>query len=52
MDLFIALLTFGCCLFWALEYGILVGVGVQLLIILYNTARPKVNIERLQVSLP
>ena len=45
IDLIPAFTTFFCCLFWALEYGILVGVGVQIVFILYNAARPSVVIE-------
>lgn len=37
--------TFITCLFWKLEYGILVGVTINLSIYLYGTARPKVNIN-------
>ncbi|XP_045127808.1 sodium-independent sulfate anion transporter-like isoform X7 [Portunus trituberculatus] len=37
--------TFFTCLFWKLEYGILVGVGINLAILLYGIARPKVNIS-------
>ncbi len=44
-DLFCFAVSFICCLFWALEFGILIGVGVQVFFILYNTARPKVNVE-------
>ena len=45
LDLIPAFATFICCLFWALEYGILVGVGIQVLLILYHAARPNINIE-------
>ncbi|KAK3877558.1 hypothetical protein Pcinc_017744 [Petrolisthes cinctipes] len=37
--------TFLTCLFWKLEYGILVGVGINLGILLYNSARPKINVD-------
>ena len=40
-----AFATFFCCLFWALEYGILVGVGVQIVFVLYKVARPKVKVD-------
>ena len=40
-----AFATFACCLFWALEYGILVGVGIQVMIILYQTARPSIHVD-------
>ncbi|KAG0712732.1 Sodium-independent sulfate anion transporter [Chionoecetes opilio] len=36
--------TFLTCLFWKLEYGILIGVGINLAILLYGVARPKVNV--------
>jgi solute carrier family 26 (sodium-independent sulfate anion transporter), member 11 len=41
--------TFLACLLWNLAYGILVGVGVQLVFILYSIARPKVQIEEKKV---
>ena len=44
-DLIPAFATFFCCLFWALEWGILVGVGIQVLLILYHVARPGVNVD-------
>lgn len=37
--------TFFTCLFWKLEFGILVGVGINLLILLYGIARPKVSVS-------
>ncbi|TRY69381.1 hypothetical protein TCAL_07206 [Tigriopus californicus] len=51
-DLFCALVTFLCCLFWALEYGILVGVAIQILIVLYNTARPALTVEHCTLDGP
>jgi len=45
IDLIPAFATFFCCLFWALEWGILVGVGIQILLILYHIARPSVNVD-------
>jgi len=50
VDLIPAFATFFCCLFWALEYGILVGVVVQIIFILYNSARPSVRVEIQQLS--
>ena len=44
-DLIPAFATFFCCLFWALEWGILVGVGIQIVLILYHVARPGVNVD-------
>ena len=49
LDLIPAFVTFFCCLFWALEFGILVGVGIQVFFILYNSARPSIVIETQQV---
>lgn len=37
--------TFFVCLFWKLEFGILVGVGISLLILLYSMAQPKVAVS-------
>ena len=37
--------SFMCCLFWALEYGILAGAFVQILFILYQAARPKMTVQ-------
>lgn len=41
--------TFIACLVLALEIGILIGVGINLLFILYHAARPKISVEKLQV---
>lgn len=49
-DLVPAFATFFCCLFWALEYGILVGVGVQILFVLYHIARPSVHVDVRQLD--
>lgn len=43
------LVTLICCLTISLDYGILIGIGVNLLFILYPSARPKVNIVRTQI---
>ena len=45
IDLIPAFATFFSCLFWALEWGILVGVGIQVLVILHHVARPVVNVD-------
>lgn len=50
LDLIPAFATFFGCLFWALEYGILVGVGVQILFVLYNIARPRVKVYMRKVN--
>lgn len=41
--------TFLCCLFISLEYGIIIGIGVNLIFILYANTRPKLHIEREKV---
>lgn len=43
MDLIPFLTTVLCCLFISLEKGILIGIGVNLLFILYAAARPKIK---------
>ncbi|XP_067000175.2 sodium-independent sulfate anion transporter isoform X2 [Anabrus simplex] len=48
IDLIPLFVTFFCCLFFSLEYGMLIGVGINLLFILYTTARPRVTIENIQ----
>lgn len=42
--------TFIACLALPLEIGILLGVGLNVIFILYHAARPKINVERLTVS--
>ncbi|CAL4077811.1 unnamed protein product, partial [Meganyctiphanes norvegica] len=37
--------SFIVCLFWKLEFGILVGVGVNLAILLFGIARPKILVH-------
>lgn len=49
---FVAFATFVACLVLPLELGILVGIGINLLYILYHAARPKITVERLTVSNP
>ncbi|KAH8416113.1 hypothetical protein KR222_008351, partial [Zaprionus bogoriensis] len=43
-DLLPFLVTIVPCLFWSLEYGILCGIGANLIYILYSSARPQVFI--------
>jgi len=43
--------TFIACLVLPLEFGILVGIGINILFILYHAARPKITIEIQVVSL-
>ena len=50
VDLIPGFATFFACLFWALEYGILIGVGVQILFVLYNIARPSVKVYTKRVG--
>jgi len=42
--------TFVTCLVIAVEYGILIGVGINLLFLLYPSARPTVHVEKSTVS--
>ncbi|XP_055877267.1 sodium-independent sulfate anion transporter-like isoform X3 [Biomphalaria glabrata] len=42
-DLVPYFITFLCSLLVGIEYGILIGVGISLLMILYPTARPKIK---------
>nr|XP_018904585.1 PREDICTED: sodium-independent sulfate anion transporter isoform X1 [Bemisia tabaci]XP_018904586.1 PREDICTED: sodium-independent sulfate anion transporter isoform X1 [Bemisia tabaci]XP_018904587.1 PREDICTED: sodium-independent sulfate anion transporter isoform X1 [Bemisia tabaci]XP_018904588.1 PREDICTED: sodium-independent sulfate anion transporter isoform X1 [Bemisia tabaci]XP_018904589.1 PREDICTED: sodium-independent sulfate anion transporter isoform X1 [Bemisia tabaci] len=44
-DLIPGLSTFGACLILPLEIGILVGIGLNLISILYHAARPKISME-------
>lgn len=43
IELLPLVLTFVACLGLNLEYGIIIGVGVSLLMLLYPTARPKIQ---------
>ncbi|XP_023247492.1 sodium-independent sulfate anion transporter isoform X2 [Copidosoma floridanum] len=40
--------TFIACLALQLEYGIAIGIGINVLFILYHAARPKISIEKLK----
>jgi len=51
-DLFCSFVTFCCCLFWALEWGILVGVGVHVIFIMWDTAHPNLRVQREHLSGP
>ncbi|CAD7084101.1 unnamed protein product [Hermetia illucens] len=44
IDIIPLVVTFISCLFLGLEFGILCGIGVNVLFILYNSASPKINI--------
>ncbi|KAJ8973168.1 hypothetical protein NQ317_007509 [Molorchus minor] len=48
IDLVLGFVTFIACLVLALEIGILIGVGINLLFILYQSARPKITVEKLR----
>lgn len=43
--------TFIACLGIGLDYGMLIGIGINLMFILYSSARPKVQVRNLTVSL-
>ncbi|XP_026830710.1 sodium-independent sulfate anion transporter isoform X2 [Ooceraea biroi] len=49
-DLIPGLGTFIACLVLKLEIGILCGVGINILFILYHAARPKITVEKLTTS--
>lgn len=49
-DFFLAIVTFVSCLILPLEQGILVGIGINLIYILYHAARPKISVEKRFVS--
>nr|CAD7202681.1 unnamed protein product [Timema douglasi] len=51
LDLIPYFATFFGCLFIGLEYGILLGVGVNLVFILYESARPSVHRKELTIIL-
>lgn len=48
-DLIPGLGTFIACLVLQLEIGILCGIGINILFILYHAARPKISVEKLKV---
>ncbi|PSN38149.1 Sodium-independent sulfate anion transporter [Blattella germanica] len=47
IDLIPLAFTFFASLGFGLDYGMLIGIGVNLMFILYNSARPKINIRNL-----
>lgn len=49
-DLIPGLATFIACLILPLEIGIIIGIGLNLMSILYHAARPKISIEISKVS--
>ena len=50
LDLVPGFLSFFATLFWALEYGIMVGIGIQLLFLLYAVARPSIEVISKRIS--
>jgi sodium-independent sulfate anion transporter 11 len=49
-DLIPGLAAFVSCLVFPLEMGILVGIGINVLFILYHASRPKIHMEKAVVS--
>ncbi|KAJ8942734.1 hypothetical protein NQ318_007901, partial [Aromia moschata] len=49
-DLIPAIATFLSCLFLRLEIGIVVGIGINVIFLLYATARPSVRVEKVTGS--
>ncbi|XP_052687884.1 sodium-independent sulfate anion transporter-like isoform X1 [Crassostrea angulata] len=45
IDLIPLFITFLSCLGVGMEYGILIGIGVSMIILLYPSARPKIKVE-------
>lgn len=43
-------MTFVSCLLLGIEIGILIGIGVDLVSLLYFTARPNIHIEKITVN--
>lgn len=50
IDLIPALATFVSCLFIRLELGIVIGISINVLFLLYASARPSVRVEKERVS--
>jgi len=51
LDFIAMTVTFLSGLFWNLAYGILVGIGVQLIFVLFKVARPRVEVTEKNVSI-
>lgn len=49
-DLIPTVVTFVLCLLIGVEYGILVGVAINIIILLYPSARPSVTVEKASVN--
>ncbi|XP_029178689.1 sodium-independent sulfate anion transporter-like [Nylanderia fulva] len=50
IDFFVMLLTLVPCVFLSLEYGILIGIVVNLICLLYYSARPSINMNIEQIE--
>nr|CAD7402686.1 unnamed protein product [Timema cristinae] len=50
LDLIPAIATFLSCLFIRLELGIVIGIGINILFLLYASARPSVHVEKVTSS--
>lgn len=49
-DLICTFATFLACLLVGVEYGILLGVGINIVFLLYPSARPTVYVDKSKVS--
>lgn len=52
LDIIPAVVTFGACLLTRLELGIVIGIAVNLMFLLYASARPSVKVTTAVVSIP
>lgn len=50
LDLIPLTITLSFCLLLNLEYGILIGIAVNIVYVLYSSARPKIEIEEVNTS--
>lgn len=50
IDLLPAIVTFLSCLFIKLEMGIFIGIAVNVIFLLYQSARPSVHVEKMTTS--
>ena len=50
-DLIPMFVTFLFCLIVGVEYGILLGVGINLMFLLYPSARPTIHVDKCKVSI-
>ncbi|XP_057330221.1 sodium-independent sulfate anion transporter-like [Microplitis mediator] len=49
IDLIPAVVTFVCCLFVGLELGMIIGISVNLLFLLYASARPSLRVRKITI---